>query len=308
MTKSVGKCFCGKRGDNIHHLDEIPSNNDFDNLILLCYDHHHDASVKNGLKKKFTIKQLKKLRDEAYKHNDEKRRIELKHYGTTLKKISEENLFRAALDASIVMEIIKVKSEFKDEGDWDKRYDIIYKLRKYSEYHSIRISHEVFRFFLDVSEYTRADMPASISHLILNSILEFFPYSENLKKDKKVILEISKTCGHIAFGISYDAFIHLCNLAVAGPGLEILKHLYTTGKRLEMPEISAIALKKYSELERTLQRPERNDLENAKCLLKAYKDDLDKPGLRMPDDIPDDLYHLMMEHSKISRQRVIIQD
>ena len=43
MLKSKGNCYCGKRGDQIHHIDGDPSNNNFDNLVLLCFDHHDDA-------------------------------------------------------------------------------------------------------------------------------------------------------------------------------------------------------------------------------------------------------------------------
>jgi 5-methylcytosine-specific restriction endonuclease McrA len=34
-------CVCEKRDDHIHHLDQDPSNNDIDNLALLCFEHHN---------------------------------------------------------------------------------------------------------------------------------------------------------------------------------------------------------------------------------------------------------------------------
>jgi hypothetical protein len=307
MYKSRGNCYCGKRGDEIHHIDKDPSNNDFDNLVLLCHDHHDEASVTNGLKKRLSPSQIKKRRDELYKQNEEKSRMELKHYSTTLKKVTDENLYRASLDAAITLEIIKIRQEYNLEPDWEKRSEILWKLRIYNEHSDIRISHEIIEFLSRASDYARAGMPVEVADAILNVILEYFPYPEN-PKDKKLTLKIAETCGHIAFGIAYDSFIHLGNLAVAGSGLEILKYLYSRGKDLKIKELSEIALKQYTELERTLQRPERTDLENAKRLLKVYKEDLDKHGLSMPDDIPEDLYHIMVEHRKASHQRIRNQE
>jgi hypothetical protein len=302
MFKSRGKCYCGKRGDEIHHIDGNPANNDFNNLVLICHDHHDDASVKNGLKKRLSPTQIKQRRNDLYAKNEVKSRIELKHYKSTLKKITQEDLYRAALDANIIVEIIKVSSEFHEERNWEKRSEIIRKLRKYSEHKSIRISNEVFEFLLDVSGYTRGGMTSDISGWILSIIIEFFPYSDN-PKDKELIINIAETCGNIAFGISYDAFIHLGNLAVAESGLEILKYICNSSKALKIPEMRNITLHQYSELEETLQRPERNDLQNAKRLLKVYKNDIDTHGLMTPNDLPSDLFLLTMEHQKEAQQR-----
>lgn len=122
---------------------------------------------------------------------------------------------------------------------------------------------------------------------------------------KRYVTSLSHTKEFIKWklNVSDVDIIHLGNLSVAGSGLEILKYLYSRGKELKIKEISDIALKQYTELERTLQRPERIDLETSKRLLKVYKEDLDKHGLGMPDDIPEDLYHLIEEHRKEAHQR-----
>ena len=63
MLKSQGKCYCGKQGDQIHHIDKNSSNNDFDNLVIVCFGHHDDASVKEGLKKRLNPSQIKQKRN-----------------------------------------------------------------------------------------------------------------------------------------------------------------------------------------------------------------------------------------------------
>jgi hypothetical protein len=294
MIKSQGRCYCGKRGDQIHHIDKNPSNNDFDNLILLCYDHHHEAEVIGGLKKKLTLNQLKKRRNDLYVQNEKRNRLELKHYSSTLKKITDENLYRASIDASIIIEIIKINSEFQLESDWGKRSEILWKFKMYSEYSGIRVSHEVIQFLYDITYLTRSGMPSDVSGTILNLIFEYFPHPEN-KIEKKQTIKIAEMCSNIGFGIAYDAFLYLNNLSVACNALEILKFIHLKGKQLKLTEISKFTQKQYAELERNLDRKERDDLENAKRFLKLFKDDLETPGLIHP-NLPDDLHRLMIKH------------
>jgi hypothetical protein len=45
-------CVCQKIQVQIHHIDEDPSNNEPENLAVLCLDHHDHASMKIGLSKK----------------------------------------------------------------------------------------------------------------------------------------------------------------------------------------------------------------------------------------------------------------
>jgi hypothetical protein len=49
---------------------------------------------------------------------------------------------------------------------------------------------------------------------------------------------------------------------------------------------------------RTLDRPERNDLENAKQLVAVFKEDLDTYDLSFP-TLPEHLYNLILNSDKI---------
>lgn len=50
MTKSKGFCYCGEKGNQIHHTDGNNSNNDLDNLAFLCLAHHQEAEIFLALK------------------------------------------------------------------------------------------------------------------------------------------------------------------------------------------------------------------------------------------------------------------
>ena len=66
-------CFGLKRDDNIKlgqiaHLDHNSQNNDLDNLVFLCLVHHNEYDSKSSQSKGFTIKEVKKYREELYDH------------------------------------------------------------------------------------------------------------------------------------------------------------------------------------------------------------------------------------------------
>ncbi len=59
-------CVCQKKGKQIHHLDENPSNNDFDNLAFLCFDCHEETQIKGGFSRKLDAATIRLFRNEWY--------------------------------------------------------------------------------------------------------------------------------------------------------------------------------------------------------------------------------------------------
>jgi hypothetical protein len=306
MEKSEGKCYCGVRGHQIHHIDGNNSNNDFDNLVFLCIDHHDDATIvlskANRLIKRLTPAQLKKARDKHYRDIDRKKEVALKHFKATLKNVSDENLYRASLDANIIMEIIRIRNTWFDAGDWEKRGEAVNKVRMYSEHSSLRVAKEVIDFMYFLSGFTRNDMPCNFSDLIEYITIEYFPYPEN-EKEKKVVEELAEDCANLATAIIYDAFIYLGNFAVASSGFLILKYIQIKSKAYKMPKLAQIVSRHYSEIEGHLNRPERKDLEPSKQLVKIFKADLNEHGLAYPAAMPSSVFHSINEHRRKARQR-----
>jgi len=64
---------CQSKGDHIHHIDQNNSNNDSDNLILLCQGPHDEAHTKRDLSKNLTPQRLKIFRKKWYLTIEEKR-------------------------------------------------------------------------------------------------------------------------------------------------------------------------------------------------------------------------------------------
>ena len=59
-------CVCRERGKTvqIHHIDEDPSNNQFDNFAVLCLECHNDTQIKGGFGRKLNRDLVIKYRNE----------------------------------------------------------------------------------------------------------------------------------------------------------------------------------------------------------------------------------------------------
>src|SRR5271165_1728013 len=58
-------CVCRKKGKRyqIHHIDEDPTNNDLQNLVVLCLDCHTETHIYGGFSRKLDEQQIRLYRD-----------------------------------------------------------------------------------------------------------------------------------------------------------------------------------------------------------------------------------------------------
>lgn len=61
-------CVCNERGRSvqIHHIDEDPSNNTFENLAVLCFQCHDETQISGGFGRKLNANLVIKYRDQWY--------------------------------------------------------------------------------------------------------------------------------------------------------------------------------------------------------------------------------------------------
>ncbi len=192
--------------------------------------------------------------------------------------------------AIIQVEIAKIKFDFT--YDWSKSKEILDKLYVYTDFRNEIIARDILSFLnINVSSAARSNMPSSIAISIEGLVLTYFPSSYG-KEDRDMRIKNGQQCIYIGFNLAYDSLIHTNNFEVAQWGLSIWKFIYRESKRNDMPELVEAVLEQYKELEQTLERPERDDLENAKQLVQAFKDDLETYDLSFP-PLPEHLYKLM---------------
>ena len=184
--------------------------------------------------------------------------------------------FSELMNAVVLFDFEKFKFRFYN-NDWDKREEIFPELYIYKRFVSDIILIEIFDFLEDISNMTRAINQKNIASSIFSAILEFFPINEinnNIELIEKTI--------KIGFNITYDALIHLKNLEIAMYGLTIIKFIYRNANRLKNEAIKNKVFVIYDDLNNTLKRPERNDLEDAKELVQIFKNDLERWSLSFP--------------------------
>lgn len=201
------------------------------------------------------------------------------------------HLLEVSRTALIQIEIAKLKFEFTD--DWNKNKHVINQLQTYVDFRNEILARDIFSFLnTHVSAATRSKMPSTVACAIHSLVLIYFPSSYG-KDELNLRMENGSQCVYTGFNIVYDSFIYTNNFRVALWGLNILKFIYRESKRSDYNVLVDLVLEQYKELEFTLNRPERNDLENAKELLQLFKDDLDTYSLAFP-RLPDHIYELTL--------------
>lgn len=269
-----------KKGDQIHHLDGDPANNKFDNLVFLCFDCHHDATVNNGLRKKLTKETLIKYRDQLYKQNESQRAAAIKNMDHPVSKLSETVLLNAAMDALILLEIEKIKKEFGSANLSDRK-KILDKLDVYEKYNSARISYEVLTLLISASYTTRDNMSEELASQVHFLVVGFLPVGkERAKPNDKV--ELGWQALQVCSNLFYDSVIHLKNLRITQWALLTFKAVYWYSKRENLKELSKKVNETFTELEGYLVRPERTDMGFARELVEVYKKDLVNSSISFP--------------------------
>jgi hypothetical protein len=273
-------CNNHKRGDHIHHIDGDNTNYKFENLAFLCVYCHNEASVTGNIIKKLSPKTIIKYRDHKYQVIATERENSLKLFNSPVTGLTTENLLTTSKNALIIIEIEKLKEDYFS-ANWEERSNIILKLHKFSDHTNFRVSVDVFNFLSMVADQTRSGITTSVAITIFSTILEFFPYSDNVDDNEKTI-ELANKCADIAFSLLYDTTIYLKNYEIAMYGLTILKYIYKKGIQQKLQPLIDKVNETYEEIEQTLQRPERNDLREALQLIKEFKTHIKKGTLSFP--------------------------
>ncbi len=208
--------------------------------------------------------------------------------------LNEDDVLRITKTAIIMLELEKIKEEYY-ENSWSKRGNALDKLYRYTDHTNEKVASAVFQFLYSVANQTRSQMPSGIASSLHSLVLTFFPSSYDSERELRI--ENGKQCVHIGFSLIYDAFIYLNNFSTAAYGLSIWKYIYREGKRNDMQELVEIVKEQYKELDRTLERPERTDLTDAKEFVKIFKDDLETWDMAFP-ILPEYLHKLTLVGDK----------
>ena len=208
--------------------------------------------------------------------------------------LNEDALLNASKTAIILLEIEKIKSKYHS-SEWENREKILYKLYRYTDHSSYKVSEAVILFLMYAADETRRKMPTNIAQAIHSLTLSFYPQYK--KTHENTYCEIAAYAIDMGFGLAYDAFIYLKNYRIAEYVLSILKLIYKEAKKNNLDKILKSVMAEYDNLEDTLKRPERNDLDPAQELTALFRKDIDGRGLAFP-VLPEYLYEIVEQGDK----------
>lgn len=250
-------CVCqdGQKGHHIHHIDSHPENNDIDNLALLCFEHHDEATKIQSLSKKLSPKAIKKFRDSWYQQIEKSRKNIIKELDQPLiGNITQEDLVISSINANIIIELLKAKRTFF-HANWKERTNLISQFDVYEDYISTQTKYKILIFLQYIAVFTRAKMTDNAACAIY-SLVDIL--CTNIPNN---IVQFSNEAIIIADNIIYDAVIHLNDMAVASQGCKILKIIYQLAKKYNSQEVKDKVLSSHSSLKNGfLQRDSNYDL------------------------------------------------
>lgn len=289
-------CICQGKGDHVHHIDSDPSNNKIENLTLLCFKHHDEATITGSLSKKLSRLTILNYREHHYKVIEYVRQRQLGRFDRPIEALTEEKLLTISINAGIIIELEKIKEEYFD-AKWDERSDILEKLNKFVNHSNHRLALDVFELLSLIAGQTRGGMTYDLATSVFGTVLDFFPSFYDEEKRPQAV-ELAKMCIHLGDNIAYDSFIHLQNRAIAMWGLTIIKFIYRSATEYNLTELVEEVTRSYNELESTLQRPERKDLNDAQEMVKIFRADLDNSDLAFPMLTPSLMERLEIDNKK----------
>lgn len=225
----------------IHHIDGNPSNNAYENLVVLCLQHHNEAEKKGGFGKGLSPELIKKYRDEWYEVVRKRKETRNPHPSIDMPGLGHEELHTALLDALAVQDIRKTELNLQN-AEWQEIMShlhplLIYTLHSYS--YITRL--ELINAIDCLTGRTRRGMPPEVANAVSHLVINTLPITSLVIKRKTPIKEEDRALIHQCFlqgwALAWDGSKYLKNLSVMYSGLHIMSYIL---KYAVLNEISVI--------------------------------------------------------------------
>lgn len=219
-------CVCEYRGDQIHHIDDDPSNNDPDNLVLLCFNHHDEVTRTGGITRRLSPSLLRKYRAALYKKVEARRELpRVEEPVTANSHVNEARLFQLVLDAVSIREIQKVRRTLYS-GEEEKTLDAIREVSSYVESSGVRARREIFEFLDQVASETRGGMSSKVARAVAHVTYDTLPI-RNLRFPSKTPIseaefELMEYGLSIGLSLSYNGALYIKDIKIVDAGGELL--------------------------------------------------------------------------------------
>lgn len=219
-------CVCENRGEQIHHIDNNPSNNNLDNLVLLCFKHHDEVTRQGGLSRRLSPSLLKNYRTSLYRKVEAKRDLpKIEESSSANGQLDEAQLFQLMLDAVSIREIQKISRKVDLDED-EKTLEAIYEISSYVESSGIRARREILETLDSIASRDRLRMSPDVARAVAHVTYDTLPI-RNLRFPSKTPIsdaefELMEYGLAIGLSLSYDGALYIKDIKVVDAGGELL--------------------------------------------------------------------------------------
>lgn len=240
-------CVCKELGKQIHHIDGNSSNNETDNLVLLCLNCHDEVSSSSTISRQtLTPGVLKELRDKHYEHIALKYKL-LEERNET--QLNSDNIFQEVIDALYVHNLHNNIVGYSDDY-WTQVQELLDWLDcQPFEKLAFNAKRETLEAIGSITSRTRRDMPSPISFRIKYLIIEIAniwePYLIRKRSLNPEDVYLMWDAAAIASDLVYDGALYCKNYTLVVNGSEILRNVLRTAVLNDNSELQDHCLTAY---------------------------------------------------------------
>lgn len=276
----------------IHHIDGDPGNNDPENLIVLCKQHHDEVETSGGNAIQYSEKELKRWRKEWLELVQRRR----KAYEN--RSVADEDCYwkdhsHEKIIYAIAGHEIRKKAYEIDHMDWEKTNQVLKSIYPYTS-HSFEgnnVKIDILDLLQDISDFTRNIMPAEIAINISDIIQYILPIpSLSIKAQRepnKTEIYIYERALYITHDLIYDSVKYIKDISIVAAGAEVLYVLLRFAHLNENSKLKNNIIGMFDEM--ISLSKEYNLLDYEKWLVFQRENALALPGEPYP-LIPEDVY------------------
>jgi hypothetical protein len=237
------------RNGQIHHMDGDPRNNDLNNLVWLCLEHHEDAGKTGKTSRRLSPLTIGKFRD-----------LLLKKVASTRvlpkpRRAADRRVFLEAFDAQVVLDIRKLEFRIGNRRDWEAIEQTIREVFIYPDTIGFEAKIAILEFLHGLACSTRYKMPESIASAICHATLDhtrgWFLNPRGRERLSKQDIRLMGLGADIGFSLAYDGIRYLDDLAVASEGCELLWRYLSYANINRNKAMKKIALDEFARLRET---------------------------------------------------------
>jgi hypothetical protein len=215
-------CVCQRVGHQVHHLDRNHANNAEDNLALLCFECHDEATAGRGLRVRLDEATIRRFRKAHYRAVALHRAV-MRPLSSRVK--DDRDHFTLMLEA-VQVAAVRQTVALIDPGDFTQNHRLLETLLPYASEAGRRVRVEVLEATGRLASSTRFGIPFEAVQLMATIIetasvrgMPWFPGAGKPSREELVLLEYGASIGA---EIAFDGAQALGDLAIVNEGSDVL--------------------------------------------------------------------------------------